>query len=520
MNIKKRIIALFVCLVCGLSISQSVFAATPSNFSPSRVFSAATFSDVNTDDWFYENVKICYEIALVDGDGSAFHPAGNVTIAEALKLAANLRSVYETGKPLTQSGDAWYSVYLDYCIEEGIIAAEDYPVPTGRAARSDFVKILSSALPDEMTTPANEVLDGAIPDVSERYSYGAAVYEFYRAGILVGSGTDGEFYPNNPISRAELAAVISRIVRPEMRARIQKVSALTAEEIYAKCAPAVFHIEVFDKNGDPIKQGSGFFIESTGLAVTNCHVIGDALSATATTADGKVHKIVGMYGFDIGTDCALIKVEGSGFPVIPTADYLPATGADVFTIGNPIGLVNSFSRGIVSTSERFLENRRYIQIDAAISPGSSGGALIDAAGRVIGITSAGIIGGQGLNLAMPISVIDALPRTKALPLGTYSETEAFYEGLFPAPDFGAYANLKPLTESRFFGTYSATYNIGSRSHDELVEGYRALLEKYYFESATTGLAEHDESPTTYYNSLFDIVVDFKVANNQFSVTVY
>ncbi|MDR0904807.1 MAG: trypsin-like peptidase domain-containing protein [Oscillospiraceae bacterium] len=508
---KKRIISLLVCFAVLAQFGVSSLAATLANFAEKRTFTATTFSDVHAGDWFYENVRVCYALGLIDGDAGLYNPSGYITVAETLKFAANLRAVYDTGSVLQQKGDVWYEVYADYAVDSGIIAEADYPVYNARAARSDFVKILAAALPDEATTPTNEVPDGAVPDVPERYSYGAAVYEFYRAGILTGGGPDGEFYPNRPISRAEAAAVLSRIVRPEQRALIQKVSELSAEEIYAKCEPAVFYIEVLNAAGQTAKLGSGFFITPDGLAVTNCHVIADAVSAKATLSTGEKLDITGMYAYDMATDVALIQIDGTGFPTLTTADYEPATGASVFTIGNPIGLVNSFSQGIVSTAKREIDGMRYIQIDAAISHGSSGGALLDAAGRVIGITSAGMNGGQNLNLAVPIGAISALSREKLYPFGVYPTTDKFYDGHFPAPDFGAYSGIASASESTFAGSLMISYDLTNRDTTKLVNGYRALLEKYFFKAYPEEGVDEDGEPTVYYNYLMDVVVEFEVS---------
>ncbi|MDR1065524.1 MAG: S1C family serine protease, partial [Oscillospiraceae bacterium] len=316
-------------------------------------------------------------------------------------------------------------------------------------------------------------------------------------------------------TRAEAAATALRLADPAKRVMVQKVSALTAEEIYEKCAPAVFYIEVFDGETS-VKQGSGFFIGENGLAVTNSHVIAGAKRAEATLSDGKKYDITGIYGYDMSADCALIQVGGSGFPTLEVGGYEPKTGAEVFTIGNPIGLVNSFSRGIVSTARRELDGMRYIQIDAAISAGSSGGALLDVMGRVVGITSAGMRGGQNLNLAMPIGAIASLPREQAYKLGEYPADAGLYEGHFPAPDFGAYAGLKPTRETQFAGSLSLVYDISGKNASELIKGYAELLEKHSFFRyddngvKITGAAapNQEDGETVYYNSLFDVELSF------------
>jgi len=508
---KKRLLSLFVCLCVIVSLSHTALAGTLANFSTKRTFTEATFSDIKTADWFYKNVAVCYELGLTDGSDGKYNPSGNVTIAETLKFAANLRSVYGTGATLTQSGSVWYQVFVDYCIENAIIKAGDYADYTSRATRADFVKILAAALPDEATTPVNEVEDGNIPDVAERFSYGSAVYKFYRAGILTGGGANGEFYPNQPVSRAEASAILARIVRPEQRAMTQRVSTLTPEQIYARCADAVFFIEVLDKDGEVIKTGSAFFISEDGLAVTNCHVIADATSARVKLANGETREITGIYDFSLATDCALIQVAGSGYPTLTIARYTPATGAEVYTIGNPIGLINTFSRGIVSTANRVLDDgTRYIQIDAPISHGSSGGALLDAQGRVIGITSAGFTQGQNLNLAVPIGDIDALSTEKVYELGKVPSKYKFYDGYFPVPDFGAYFNIALDEESEFYGMQSYFYTLPNASVEKTMREYREILEENGFIPYSELAADDDGNPLLYFHQMFGVVVELEL----------
>ncbi|MDR0446304.1 MAG: trypsin-like peptidase domain-containing protein [Oscillospiraceae bacterium] len=511
----KRIIAAVLCFALAATLAS---AASLSNFTPSRTYAEGMFSDVSASDWFASGVAGGYELGLIDGSDGAFNPGGYLTIADGVKLAANLRSIYETGRPVVQGVDParpWYDAFVGYAIENGIIDDGEYTSYEARAARSDFAMIIARALPEEAIAPLNDVPDGAVPDVAERYSYGAAVYALYRAGIVNGGGPEGEFYPNLPVTRAEAATAVMRIADPSERVWTQRAGAMTPEQIYSKCAPAVFYIEVFD--GERlVKQGSGFFIGETGLAVTNSHVIAGAKRAEATLSTGEKYDITGLYGYDILADCALIQLEGESFPTLEIGDYEPKTGAEAYTIGNPIGLINSFSRGIVSTAHREIEDVQYIQIDAAISAGSSGGALLDAAGRVIGITSAAMTGGQSLNLAMPIGAILKIQNETAYPLGEFPEKSKLYESHFPVPDFGAYAGLEPVRETEFAGSLSLMYDVSDKNVPELMAGYAALLEDYSFfrydeqgEKIPVGTPIDEEAKTVYYNPMFDVEVSFR-----------
>ena len=119
-------------------------------------------------------------------------PGNNLTIAEAVKLAACLYSIYHTGTQSFNAGTPWYGPYVDYAVKNGILK-DTYKDYTVTATRSEFAQILSNALPEEALTARNSIADGAIPDVPSSYSYASAVYELYRAGVLTGSDAQGHF---------------------------------------------------------------------------------------------------------------------------------------------------------------------------------------------------------------------------------------------------------------------------------------------------------------------------------------
>src|ERR1700720_4647456 len=138
-------------------------------------------------------------------------------------------------------------------------------------------------------------------------------------------------------------------------------------------------------------QGSGFFISADGYAVTNNHVVDKAEQVDVTTDDGKSYtaKVIGT---DTRTDLALIKVEGrNDFPFVHLADTSPRIGDWVLAVGNPFGLGGTVTAGIVSARGRDIGAGPYddfIQIDAAVNKGNSGGPTFDMDGNVIGVNTA------------------------------------------------------------------------------------------------------------------------------------
>jgi serine protease Do len=137
--------------------------------------------------------------------------------------------------------------------------------------------------------------------------------------------------------------------------------------------------------------GSGFFISADGYAVTNNHVVDSAKSVQVTTDDGTIYtaKVIGT---DPKSDIALIKVDGKNdFPYVKFADQAPRVGDWVVAVGNPFGLGGTVTAGIVSASGRDIGTSAYddyIQIDAPINKGNSGGPAFDVNGNVIGVNTA------------------------------------------------------------------------------------------------------------------------------------
>ena len=161
-------------------------------------------------------------------------------------------------------------------------------------------------------------------------------------------------------------------------------------------------------------QGSGFFISADGYAVTNNHVVDKAESVEVTTDDGKTHtaKVIGT---DPRTDLALIKVEGGGdFPYVRLSDQAPRIGDWVLAVGNPFGLGGTVTAGIVSARGRDIGAGPYddfIQIDAPVNKGNSGGPTFDVDGNVIGVNTAIFSpsgGSVGIAFAIPADTVKSV----------------------------------------------------------------------------------------------------------------
>jgi serine protease Do len=160
-------------------------------------------------------------------------------------------------------------------------------------------------------------------------------------------------------------------------------------------------------------QGSGFFISADGYAVTNNHVVEKATSVEISTDDGKTYgaKVIGT---DPRTDLALIKVDGGNFPYVKLAETSPRIGDWVLAVGNPFGLGGTVTAGIVSARGRDIGAGPYddfLQIDAPVNKGNSGGPTFNTEGSVIGVNTAIFSpsgGSVGIAFAIPAETVKSV----------------------------------------------------------------------------------------------------------------
>lgn len=183
--------------------------------------------------------------------------------------------------------------------------------------------------------------------------------------------------------------------------------AQTAQEVFTKVKDAVVLIESYDYDGTKSSQGSGVILNSKGIMVTNLH----------NYAGNEKIKIIhngieipggDIIGLDLKKDILVMKISENSFPEIPigvTGDL--KIGAKCFTVGSPLGFENSVSEGLISGIRQLEEkdNQTFIQFTADIAPGSSGGAVLNDKGELIGISTLGIKGYAGYNFAVTIEDI-------------------------------------------------------------------------------------------------------------------
>ena len=198
-------------------------------------------------------------------------------------------------------------------------------------------------------------------------------------------------------------------------------STASAASIYRAAAPSVVAITAAGTG-----SGTGFVVDAAGLIATNAHVVDGASSITATLADGR-KRTAELVGKDDSTDVALLRISASGLKPLRFADSGQVTVGDpVYAIGNPFGLDRTLTTGVVSALNRDITAPNgfaisgALQTDAALNPGNSGGPLLDAAGRVIGINSqiesssgdgSSSGGNTGIGFAVPATVVQRVVAT-------------------------------------------------------------------------------------------------------------
>ena len=250
--------------------------------------------------------------------------------------------------------------------------------------------------------------------------------------------------------------------------RAQQVQSLSAREIARLSLPSVVLLVTTDKSSNVVNYGSGFFVRPD-VIVTNFHVIENSTEGyVKIVGEETKYEIIGAIAIDKKNDLALVKVKGAnGKPLTLQKEPQIAIGDQVFAVGNPKGLEGTFSQGIVSSIRR--ENGdSVLQITAPLSPGSSGGPVLDSSGQVIGIAVGAIEGGQALNFAIPSVYLAKLLLRSTAPIslniiGRTRRPAIGTRPIEPGPESNATRSLrsfkKPdhvigLSEHRYVGSVS------------------------------------------------------------------
>jgi Do/DeqQ family serine protease len=234
--------------------------------------------------------------------------------------------------------------------------------------------------------------------------------------LATDSATEVNNQVTTPSSAVAASNPIAAIVQQVGPAVVRIDSSRTVKNPQAQIFKDPFFRDFFGSQGPQMPDtqvqrglGSGFIINNNGTILTNAHVVDGAEKVTVTLKDGRTLEGRVM-GRDSVTDVAVIKVDAQNLPAVKIGDTQTLQpGETAIAIGNPLGLDNTVTEGIISATGRSsgqvgIPNGRvnFIQTDAAINPGNSGGPLLNQRGEVIGMNTAIIQGAQGLGFAIPI----------------------------------------------------------------------------------------------------------------------
>jgi hypothetical protein len=198
---------------------------------------------------------------------------------------------------------------------------------------------------------------------------------------------------------------------------VHNSSKLTAEQVYNKCSKATVQINTDNA------IGSGFFIEKNKI-ITNYHVIDGASTISVQLQNGNSIDVDQILGFNKDLDIAILSVSKSN-NYLKINNHGIKIGETVYAIGSSLGFTDTFTNGIITNAKRVIDDVNYIQTNAAITNGNSGGPLLNAYGEVMGINTMYAEGGQNLNFAINISQIKGINTDNPMTVSEY------YSSLYP-----------------------------------------------------------------------------------------
>jgi tetratricopeptide (TPR) repeat protein len=265
-------------------------------------------------------------------------------------------------------------------------------------------------------------------------------------------------------------------------------------EIVKKISPSVVLVLTYDEQGKALSLGSGFFINAPGEVITNFHVLAKASRAEIKTSSGNVYPVKEVLAEDKINDLIRVSVDmpkQKATPLSPSSS-VPQVGEKIAVVGNPLGLEQTVSDGIVSAVRDIPGFGKIIQITAPISPGSSGSPVVNMKGEVIGIATLQITEGQNLNFAIPGEQIAKLTPTKAINFsnwekgrpgkGVSSAEDIFLTGLefFKAgeyekslPYFERAVKQDPKDYVAYLGIGLCNFELGR--YNEAIEAYKQAI---------------------------------------------
>jgi serine protease Do len=207
-----------------------------------------------------------------------------------------------------------------------------------------------------------------------------------------------------------LLAACSLLSPAALTAAEPAAKADSVEQLAAKAKPSVVVVTVKGRDGRRGGLGTGFVVSADGLIATNLHVIGEGRPIAVETADGKRHDVVAVHASDRKQDLAVVRIAAKDLKPLELGDSAALKdGQAVVALGNPHGLKRSVVAGLVS-AVREIDGRRLIQLAMPVEPGNSGGPVLDAQGRVVGLVTIKSLEKENIGFAVTVNALKPLLR--------------------------------------------------------------------------------------------------------------
>jgi len=290
-------------------------------------------------------------------------------------------------------------------------------------------------------------------------------------------------------------------------------SILTAKQILGKYGDAVVYIEVSDINHKAIASGSGFIVNASGMIVTNFHVIKGCSYASVTLQNGTKYDVKSVLNYNEKQDIAVLQLSNAAnLSIAKLGDSNTVeTGDNVVAIGSPQGFENTLSTGIISGINRKSDRGTDIQTTASITHGSSGGALFDEYGNLIGITYAGYDTAGDIGFVIPINEVKPFLNTSneqtLIQVNSIQvNTAKFFQSLSDVPQPTNTSYYKEMSSAD--GTYVFYLYSPSTVPSDFLTSYSDLLEKNGWVFYKEGVDDSGAPYTTFVKGNYLIIVSF------------
>lgn len=278
----KRFLITLLGLLCVTCLSTY---AADDRFPVQRTYQNGQFTDVEESSWYGAEqqgvIRQMYETGIMDGTGGGlFEPDGNIRICEAIKIAAVVNSLSGGEQYSFKQDGIWYLPYVDYALSHGIIKDGDFSDYTAYAARKEIAHIFAGCINEEPEiNTVNGILD--VPFISWDDFYRDDILKLYRTGIAAGSDEWNRFYPDSLITRAETAAIVSRIIDKSSRISMELLTMDGDSRLYEEYG-------IYNEAG--VKLSLGYqpkakldeFLAGTDTQLTADSIVYDAFLAPTT----------------------------------------------------------------------------------------------------------------------------------------------------------------------------------------------------------------------------------------------